>query len=60
LRTGNGEIFKKPNNLYELIGYTSGKLSETEERLLTNFLKMDPQERKVLIEYAEKLFDKQD
>lgn len=55
LRTGNGDMIKKPSDLYELIGASLGELSELEEKLLRNFLSLNKEQRKAGIKFLQEL-----
>lgn len=58
LRTGEGDIFKKPDNLLELLGFEITSMSDMEIEFLTNFLKLPQDKRKLAISYLQALAGK--
>ena len=50
-RTGEGDMFSKPSDLYELLGYVMSDLTPLDEEFLKNYLNLSKEDRKIVTQF---------
>jgi transcriptional regulator with XRE-family HTH domain len=55
LRDGRGEMFRKPTDLFTLLGYKSNSMDAETEIVIRNFLLLPDDDRKKFMEFFKKI-----
>jgi transcriptional regulator with XRE-family HTH domain len=56
IRNGAGEMFNSSDNLMELLGSRIKTLTETDKKIITEYLKLTPKQRKSMIGFIKRMF----
>lgn len=56
LRHGTGEMFKQEDDLLGILGDEIDSLDELDKKIITEYLKLSPKQRKVMKDFFRKLF----
>lgn len=56
LRYGNGDMFKTEEGLLDLIADKLDDLDELDKKIITEYLKLTPKQRKIMKDFISKLF----
>jgi len=56
LETGEGEMFQSEGTLLELLGSKINELDEIDRKIIMEYLKLGPSQRKIIKNYLQKIF----
>lgn len=56
LLNGEGDMFRNEENLISLLGDKLDELDETDKKIIVEYLRLSPKQRKIMKDYLKKIF----